>query len=184
MFKSLITPTIDFITGYSSIINKKDFIGRQFKMQQKYVDKRLNEAASLFNRNYYRSYLDTPTARNMLKQVREQLNEQSRAVRNTSVITGATPQAVAAMHQANNKMLDKVVGALSTADVQNKERAQANYEGVRNKLNDYLHGGVMNYITQESKLDDARYVALNRFINPLANVTAELAEMLISGGPQ
>lgn len=55
-----------------------------------YYDKEAHYASNLFNRNYYRDYLQTPMAQNMLKQVRNQLGNQLQTMRNTSNVMGLT----------------------------------------------------------------------------------------------
>lgn len=158
MWTSLINSTANFLTNEAFIRKKKEELDNNYARQQDYALKRLNEAASVFNRNYYRNYLETPSARNMLKQVREQMNEQSRAMRNTAVITGAAPQVVAsAVQNANNKALDKAIGTMSVADAQNKHRYLVNYEDTRNRLNDYLEGALANYYDQNLALRGEHY---------------------------
>lgn len=167
MWKTLMGSAFNMLTQNYLLDKSNNYLDEQWRMQQKDVANRLNQATSLFNRNYYRNYLDMPSSRNMLKRVQEQLKEQNRALRNTSVITGATPQVVAASQAANNKLLDSVVGTLSSADAESKERQLAGYENTRNKLYDYLNGGMVNYYNQKMKLQGDRYAGLNSFLQPL-----------------
>ena len=166
MLNYLLGSTLGMLSQNVALGHQNDYLDKQLDMQQKYVKEQLNNATSLFNRNYYRNFLEAPSARNMLKRVQEQLNEQSRALRNTAVVTGATGQNIAAVQKANNKALDEVIGTLASADAQNKERHLLNYENTRNKLNEYLHGGMMNYYNQKMKLQGDAYSGLNSFLSP------------------
>ena len=111
-------------------------------------------ATNLFNRNYYRNYLDTPTAQRMLKQVREQLGEQTRSLRNTSTVMGLTGESMAAMQKNNNKAIDNVVISLATTDERQKEAALHNYENVRSKLDDFLFNVRKDDMTKRNALNE------------------------------
>lgn len=164
MWKTFFNAASNVANQGVSLWKKNQMLDKQLMLQNNYVKNQLNNAASMFNREYYKNYLDTPSAQNMLKRVREQLGEQNRAMRNSAVVTGATPQAMAARQRVDNKALDSAVGTLAAADAQNKQHILDNYEKRRNQLNDYLQGGAMNYYKQKMNLESERYAGLSQFI--------------------
>lgn len=164
MWKTFLNATSNLASQGVSLYKKNQMLDKQWDLQNDYVKNQLNNATSMFNREYYKNYLDTPSAQNMLKRVREQLDEQNRAMRNTAVLTGATPQAMAARQRVDNKALDGAVSTLATADAQNKQHILDNYEKRRNQLNDYLQGGAMNYYKQKMNLESERNTGLSQFI--------------------
>lgn len=138
MVKEYLHTLVNVPATESALKRQKGYLDKYKEFNEEYYNKQMQHATNLFNRNYYRNYLDTPTAQRMLKQLREQLGEQTRSLRNTSTVMGLTGESMAAMQKNNNKAIDGVVGSLATADVQQKEAAQYNYENVRSKLDDFI----------------------------------------------
>lgn len=127
-----------------------------YRMQRDFYDKQMQKNTSLFNRTYYRNYLDTPAARNVLKQVREQLDDRTKALRNHAVVTGATPEALAAVQKSNNKLLDSAVGRLAEVGERGKEKLLFNYENKRNTLDEYMHNATMKHMMTDWEIDNRR----------------------------
>lgn len=141
-----------------------------YDMHKKNYEKRMSEATSLFDRRYYRNYLDTPTARNMLKQVQEQMKSRSEAMRRSAAVMGYTPESLAINQKSNIEALDRMMGNLAQADVAAKEQASYNYEARRNQLNDYLFNAEV----------DKRKAAYEQEVGHLNNI-AELVPPLLKG---
>ncbi|MBR3951426.1 MAG: hypothetical protein IKJ79_05905, partial [Bacteroidaceae bacterium] len=122
MVGDLLKGAYKYIVDEEAVKRQRDYQKEYNKLNKAYYDKQMQYATNLFNKNYYRNYLDTPTAQRMLKEAREMLGEQTRSLRNTSTVMGLTGESMAAMQKNNNKMLDNMVNSLSVADVQAKEK--------------------------------------------------------------
>ena len=129
----------DYASNKRSIKNQEKFLNDYSKYNRDYYDRQMSNATNLFNRQYYSNYLDTPTAQNMLNRLRKQLDEQNRSLRNTAQVMGLTGESYAAMQKNNNKIMENVVGRLSVADAQQKERALNNYINTYDKYNDMMY---------------------------------------------
>lgn len=144
--------------GNKATQNQRDYSEMYKRLARQYRNNQLASAANLFNRRYYTNYLDTPTAQNMLKQVREQLGDQSRAMRNQRVVTGATGESLAALQKNNNRVMDSAVGTLAATDMGVKERAMQDYARTREKADDMMLkvelDGMMRENTQQNKKDE------------------------------
>lgn len=153
---------MNFNQFLSFIAQEKDY-NRQAKISDgrynvlmQHYKQQMGDATSAFNRNYYRNYLDNSNARNMLKRVREQLGEQTKAMRNAAVVTGATPEAAVAAQKNNNRVLDSVVGTLANVDADAKSRAENAYEARKQQLADFHLGATMNHYDERQAIDFAR----------------------------
>lgn len=158
MISEIISYGLSSYLGNKATQNQRDYGEMYRRLARQYRNNRLASASNLFNRRYYTNYLDTPTAQNMLKQVREQLGDQSRAMRNQRVVTGATGESLAALQKNNNRVIDSAVGTLATADMNMKERALQDYAQAREKADDMMFkvelDGVMRENVQQNKSDE------------------------------
>ena len=158
MISEIISYGLSSYLGNKATQNQQDYGEMYRRLARQYRNNRLASASNLFNRRYYTNYLDTPTAQNMLKQVREQLGDQSRAMRNQRVVTGATGESLAALQKNNNRVMDSTVGTLATADMNMKERALQDYAQAREKADDMMFkvelDGVMRENVQQNKSDE------------------------------
>lgn len=158
MISEIISYGLSSYLGNKASQNQRDYGEMYRRLARQYRNNRLASASNLFNRRYYTNYLDTPTAQNMLKQVREQLGDQSRAMRNQRVVTGATGESLAALQKNNNRVMDSTVGTLATADMNMKERALQDYAQAREKADDMMFkvelDGVMRENVQQNKSDE------------------------------
>lgn len=154
MVKEYLQTLVSVPTTELALKREEEYLDKYKELNQEYYDKQMLHATNLFNRNYYRNYLDTPTAQRMLKQVREQLGEQTRSLRNTSTVMGLTGESMAAMQKNNNKAIDNVVISLATTDERQKEAALHNYENVRSKLDDFLFNVRKDDMTKRNALNE------------------------------
>lgn len=168
--------------AFKSYSNKKkrDSYNELYNKQLQHYNTRLGAATSLFNHAYYRNYLDTPNARNMLKRVREQLSEQTRKLRNAGVVTGATSEAIAAQQKNNNKLIDNVIGTLANADSARKDRALENYANERSRLSDYLFQADINRYGKLYELEQEELMDNAKFWKPIASMFSQRIEDLIN----
>lgn len=174
----MINGLYDYYAGRKKLGSMNDYNEEKLEKQQEYYTRQMNNATSLFNRLYYRDYVNTPQAQNMLKHVRKQLDEQSKALRNTSVVMGYTPEAMIAKQKSNNQLLDNVVSTLSAADAQQKEKAMYNYENMRNRMEDFLHAAnmenMLNEFNVQQELQKWNYEAAKPYVQKFAGHVKEL----------
>ena len=148
-------PIISFVSQQNEYNRQLDMAKQRQDMMNGYYQRQMDNVTSEFNRNYYRNYLDNANARNMLKQVREQLGEQSKAARNRAAVTGATGEAVAAVQKYNNRALDNVVGSLAAAEETGRESAASLYDTQRQQLDNLMMASTMKYYDDYSALSKA-----------------------------
>lgn len=148
-------PLISFLSEQEEYNRQMDMAKLRHNMMNELYQRQMDNATTAFNRNYYRNYLDNANSRNMLKRVREQLGEQTKAARNRAVATGATGEAVAAVQKYNNRTLDNVVGSLAAAEEANKEKAASLYDAQRQQLDNMMTSSTMKYFEDTSALSKA-----------------------------
>ena len=108
---------------------------------QKRYEQKLSQLDSLFNRNYYSNILDRSDVRGLLGNLREQMSETTRNLKNKATITGATPETVVTVQKSQNQ----AYGNAATW----KENTLQNYLSARSALEDFyrpLKSDYMNNI--------------------------------------
>lgn len=169
MVGDLLKGAYKYIVDEEAVKRQRDYQKEYNKLNKAYYDKQMQYATNLFNKNYYRNYLDTPTAQRMLKEAREMLGEQTRSLRNTSTVMGLTGESMAAMQKNNNKMLDNMVNGLSVADVQAKEKALYDYDKVRSKLDDFIFTMRMDDAVKQNAIKEQSAQNMTTVISPYFN---------------
>ena len=168
----------EFGSSLLSIDRQQKFLDKRKQYTQDYYNREMDNATNLFNRQYYGSYLDTPSAQKMLKQVRENLGEQARTMRNTASVMGLTGESYAAMQKNNNKVLDSMVGTLAAQDTQRKDRALQGYENVRSRMENLMYNTNVDDSAKRLMLEEQRSQTLHNFMLPmfpkLASILSEL----------
>lgn len=148
-------PLISFLSEQDEYNRQMDMAKLRQNMMNDLYQRQMDNATTAFNRSYYRNYLDNANSRNMLKRVREELGEQTKAARNRAVATGATGEAVAAVQKYNNRTLDNVVGSLAAAEEANKENVASLYDAQRQQLDNMMTTSTMKYFEDASALSKA-----------------------------
>lgn len=154
--KQYTQPFFSFIAQQNDFNRQSQAAEGRYNVLMQHYNQQMSDATSAFNRSYYRNYLDNSNARNMLKRVREQLGDQTKALRNAAVVTGATPEAVAAVQKNNNSVLDNVVGTLANVDAESKVRAENAYEARKQQLGDLRLGASLNRYNEQQAIELAR----------------------------
>lgn len=101
---------------------------------QKQLDKQLQENENMFKKDYYQDILNRPDVQNLLSTYRKNLSDAVRAQRNSAVVTGATPEAEAAVKKVNARALSDTVGNIAAMGQQVKDNAKTNYLNQKNYL--------------------------------------------------
>lgn len=101
---------------------------------QKQLDKQLQENENMFKKDYYQDILNRSDVQNLLSTYRKNLSDAVRAQRNSAVVTGATPEAEAAVKKVNARALSDTVGNIAAMGQQVKDNAKTNYLNQKNYL--------------------------------------------------
>ena len=83
---------------------------------QKRYEQKLSQLDSLFNRNYYSNILDRSDVRGLLGNLREQMSETTRNLKNKATITGATPETVVTVQKSQNQAYGNAVSQIQSVD--------------------------------------------------------------------
>ena len=83
---------------------------------QKRYEQKLSQLDSLFNRNYYSNILDRSDVRGLLGNLREQMSETTRNLKNKATITGATPETVVTVQKSQNQAYGNYLSARSALE--------------------------------------------------------------------
>ena len=81
---------------------------------QKRYEQKLSQLDSLFNRNYYSNILDRSDVRGLLGNLREQMSETTRNLKNKATITGATPETVVTVQKSQNQAYGNAVSQIAS----------------------------------------------------------------------
>ena len=138
MIGSLINSVYDYARKTGRRNNQSALVVKEYQNRKEDYNRRLTDARSLFNRNYYRTYIDNVDARNLMDRTQEQLRERTRAMYNSAVVTGDSSGAVGLLHRNNNKTLKEVETALDGTHQQQQNQAKSAYENSRKSLADYI----------------------------------------------
>ena len=101
---------------------------------RKQLDKQLQENENMFKKDYYQDILNRSDVQNLLSTYRKNLSDAVRAQRNSAVVTGATPEAEAAVKKVNARALSDTVGNIAAMGQQVKDNAKTNYLNQKNYL--------------------------------------------------
>lgn len=88
---------------------------------------------SLFDKSYYQDALSRSDTQNMLRNYRETMREAIKNQQNTAVVTGETPEAVAATKRNNAKAYADAVAGITAQNSARKDAALANYQKMGNQ---------------------------------------------------
>lgn len=183
-FLNLAKPVVSYLMQDNEYEQQKKALREQYELMGDLYRRQSEAATSAFNRRYYRNYLDNAGARNMLKSVREQLGEQAKALRNRSVVTGATGEAAAAVQKNNARVLDSMTGTIAAAGENARMRAEDAYAADRNRLDTFMmnatagyHSGLNNLEARQrrntaSLFMNGVYDKLQRFVGLLGDNAA------------
>lgn len=107
----------------------------KFLSEQKQSAQKLD---NMFNREYYQNYLDRSDSQNLLSNMRDQLSQQSKQLRNTAAVTGATPEATVAAQKYQTEALGKAAGAIAANGASWKSSLLNSYLSARGNINNRI----------------------------------------------
>ena len=129
MLPSIISSVAGAAGGIAGII-KSNQASQQAREEQR---KRDAFNKSMFNRQYYQDALSRSDTQNMLRNYRETMREAIKNQQNTAVVTGETPEAVAATKRNNAKAYADAVAGITAQNSARKDAALANYQNMSNQ---------------------------------------------------
>lgn len=129
MLPSIISSVAGAAGGIAGII-KSNQATQQAREEQRKRDA-FNE--SMFNRQYYQDALSRSDTQNMLRNYRETMRDAIKNQQNTAVVTGETPEAVAATKRNNAKAYADAVAGITAQNSARKDAALANYQNMSNQ---------------------------------------------------
>lgn len=88
---------------------------------------------SLFNRQYYQDAISRNDTQHFLRQLRNNMRDTVEQQNNAAVITGQTPEAVAATKEANAKAYADAIASIDATNSQRKDAALAGYQASKNQ---------------------------------------------------
>jgi hypothetical protein len=106
----------------SSIFGGAQSAKAQQKAMQMQENQRLRDEASI-RRQKEQSYVDTKAGQNLIRQARELADRQTKKVRGSQALGGATDAAVALQKEQNNKMIGDAVANIAARDTERQDRA-------------------------------------------------------------
>lgn len=129
MLPSIISSVAGAAGGIAGII-KSNQASQQAREEQR---KRDAFNKSMFNRQYYQDALSRSDTQNMLRNYRETMREAIKNQQNTAVVTGETPEAVAATKRNIAKAYADAVAGITAQNSARKDAALANYQKMGNQ---------------------------------------------------
>lgn len=88
---------------------------------------------AMFNRQYYQDAISRNDTQHLLRQLRNNMRDTVKQQNNTAVITGQTPEAVAATKEANAKAYADAIASIDATNSQRKDAALATYQAGKNQ---------------------------------------------------
>lgn len=88
---------------------------------------------NIFNRQYYQDAISRNDTQHFLRQLRNNMRDTVKQQANTAVITGQTPEAVAATKEANARAYADAIAGIDATNSQRKDAALAGYQAGKNQ---------------------------------------------------
>lgn len=88
---------------------------------------------NMFNRQYYQDAISRNDTQHFLRQLRNNMRDTVEQQNNAAVITGQTPEAVAATKEANAKAYADAIASIDATNSQRKDAALAGYQASKNQ---------------------------------------------------
>lgn len=101
--------------------------GQERKKLEAYTNQQASENEAKYNRDYYGDYLQRTDSQAVLKQMRDQLQDQNRQAQSTAAITGATPEAQLAQMEASNDAVGNTMSKISAMGAAFKDSVDNRY---------------------------------------------------------
>lgn len=95
------------------------------KKQEQLINNQEAKNDAWYNRNYYQNYLDSSESRAAIKRVEGTMKKRNQEAQATAAVTGATPEAVLAQQENDQKLMSDTIGNLAARSDARKEQVDA-----------------------------------------------------------
>ncbi len=122
---------------------------------QEAYEKRVAEMNGLFNRDYYSNLLDRSDVKGLLGNLRNQVAETTRNLKQQASVTGATPEQIAATQRIQSQAYGNAVSQVASQATAWKENVLRNYLTARNAIDERhqaAQSSYMNYMFNQEML--------------------------------
>lgn len=107
---------------------------RQNELIDSNIERQKSELQTWYDREYNRSYLDTPEAKSVIRLLNDQIKDQLARQNQAGVIRGASDEAKVAMAERLNKSLGQYLSGLAEYGLRNKSLADRQYQALKQNL--------------------------------------------------
>lgn len=116
-------------SGIAGLVQSNKQAQEAARMQRERDDFNRN----IFNRQYYQDAISRNDTQHFLRQLRNNMRDTVKQQANTAVITGQTPEAVAATKEANARAYADAIAGIDATNSQRKDAALAGYQAGKNQ---------------------------------------------------
>ena len=134
----LIGSIVGGVTGAVGSIFAGKAANKAYQQHQKMYQERLNEIKNHMNQKYYEDPTQNADNQAAVTQAKDLLNEQTQRANDSSVVTGATPAAVALQKQAAAAAVGNMLQNQAAVGAANRENLRQNAEGKIDAMTGYI----------------------------------------------
>ena len=129
----MIGSIISAVAGLGSGIFGAIESSRNAKLAQDQMRERDDFNRAMFNRQYYQDALSRNDTQNFLRTLRNDMRQAVEQQNNAAVITGQTPEAIAATKEANAKAYADAIAGIDATNSARKDQALATHQAAQNQ---------------------------------------------------
>jgi len=122
------------VSGIAQSIYGMVNAGKKRKQMERYLNQQDTENKAWYNENAYSDYTQRADTQNLISNLRQQLDRRSQIENNTAVVTGATPEQVAAQKERSNQVISDVYSNIGAQGQQYKDLITNRYLAMRNNI--------------------------------------------------
>ncbi len=151
----------------SALFSQKGKLSSEKALQaeQERYRRDLSKLNNLFDRDFYGNMLDRSDVRGLLGNLREQMTETTRTLKNRAAITGATPESIVATQKAQNQAYGNAVSQIAQQSTAWKEAATHNYLSARSALENSYRPTLSAYRNNMDNYSLAPYQSLQGLLS-------------------
>lgn len=129
---SLVSGGLGILSGLAGGIFGAVNASRQAAQANRMQQQRDNFNNALFQRQYYQDALSRSDTQHLLRRLRNDMKKATEAQRNAAVISGATPEALAANKASNARAYADAIASIDATNAQRQDAALAQHQAAQN----------------------------------------------------
>ncbi|MDR1120262.1 MAG: hypothetical protein LBM08_05025 [Dysgonamonadaceae bacterium] len=153
--------------------------GKERRKMDQYLTQREADNKAWYNANALGDYTNRGDVQNLIRNLRENLGRKNKSLENTAVITGATPEALAAAKEQANKVISDTYSNIGAVGQQYKDRVTNQYLALKNSLDQIRYG---NYGQSAQSYENLMSNGLNTTATSLSSLFKSLQKSSSGGG--